>query len=141
MRLVLEEWIISRWWTLALPLAAVSVAAYITGDLRLWVLVPVLICLLFPLLLVVLYYTYAVTPEAVAAVTPHLTRLGEDGSLTLIPEPATTAQGRPLPVLHIPADRIETIEEHGDRTIVSLSGKPFRFVIIPTPHNQENENV
>lgn len=141
MRLVLEEWMISRWWIPVLPLAAVTVAAYMTGDLRLWVLVPVLICLLFPLLLVTLYYSYALTPEATAAVTPHLTRLGDDGSLTLIPEPATTAQGRPLPVLHIPADRIEAVEEHSDRIIVRLTGKPFRFVIIPTPHNPENENV
>lgn len=132
MRLVIEEWLISRWWIPALPLAAVIVAAIETGDLRLWVLVPVLVCLLLPLMMVMVYYSYSLTPEAIASIRPHLTRMSADGSLTLIPVPAQTEDGRRLPELHIPANGIAAIEESADRMIIRIKDKPFRFIIIPT---------
>lgn len=130
MRLVIEEWLIDRGWIPAIPLAAVALAAWKTGDLRLWVLVPVLICLIFPLLMVFVYYTYALTPEATAAVRSHHTRVNADGSLTLTPEPDAES-GRRLPDLHIGANEIKSVEERADRHIVRLNGKPFRFIIIP----------
>lgn len=132
MRLVIEEWLMSHWWIPALPLAAVIVAAIETGDLRLWVLVPVLVCLLLPFMMVIVYYSYALTPEATAAIRPHLTRVRADGSISLIPQPSTTEEGRRLPELHVPAREIESVEENADHIIVRIKDKPFRFVIIPT---------
>lgn len=132
MRTVIEEWLMSRWWIPALPLAAIIVAAIETGDLRLWVLVPVLVCLLVPFMMVIVYYSYSLTPEAIAAIRPHLTRVSADGSITLLPVPAETEDGRRLPELHIPAREIAAVEESADHIIVRIKDKPFRFVIIPT---------
>lgn len=131
MRIVIEEWLMSRWWIPALPLAAIIVAAIETGDLRLWVLVPVLVCLLVPFMMVMVYYSYSLTPEAIAAIRPHLTRVSADGSITLLPVPAETEDGRRLPELHIPAREIAAVEESADHIIVRIKDKPFRFVIIP----------
>lgn len=132
MRIVIEEWLMSRWWIPALPLAAIIVAAIETGDLRLWVLVPVLVCLLVPFMMVIVYYSYSLTPEAIAAIRPHLTRVSADGSITLLPVPAETEDCRRLPELHIPAREIAAVEESAGHIIVHIKDKPFRFVIIPT---------
>lgn len=132
MRTVIEEWLMSRWWIPALPLAAIIVAAIETGDLRLWVLVPVLVCLLVPFMMVIVYYSYSLTPEAIAAIRPHLTRVSADGSITLLPVPAETEDGRRLPELHILAREIAEVEESSGHIIVRIKDKPFRFVIIPT---------
>lgn len=137
MRLVIEEWLMNHWWIPALPLAAIAFAAIETGDLRLWVLVPVLVCLLFPLMMVMVYYSYSLTPEAAAAIRPHLTRVSADGSLTLLPQPATTDEGKRLPELHIPAREISAVEESADQIIVRIKDKPYRFVIIPTKTDTE----
>lgn len=138
MRQVIEEWLMSRLWIFALPVAAIIIAAIATGSLRLWVLCPVVICLLLPPAILMVYYSYSLTPEAIAAIRPHLTRVNDDGSLTLIPLPATTEDGITLPHLHIPVDEIASVEESTDRIIVRIKNKPFRFVIIPTKTNLEN---
>lgn len=130
MRLVIEEWLLDRGWLPALPVAGAIMAAWITGDSRLWVVVPVLICLILPLVLAFVYYAYSLTPEAAAAIRPHLTRVDPDGSLTLIPVADAESDVR-LPVLHVGADEIKSVEERSSQRIVRLHGKPFRFIIIP----------
>lgn len=130
MRLVVEDWLLSRWWLLALPLGALVAAAWKTGDLRLWMVVPVLTCLIFPLIMVYLYYSYALTPEAVAAIRPHYTLVSADGSITLVHAPEHDNEKR-LPQLHLSAKSIASIEENASRRIVRIKQKPFRFIIIP----------
>lgn len=136
MRLVFTEWLLSRGWLIALPIAAIAFAAWKTGDLRLWVVVPVLVCLIVPLILVMLYYSYALTPEAISAVRPHKTRLSADGSLTLIPEPDPES-GRSFPELKVAANDIETVDERADRFIIHIKNKHFRFIIIPKIQPQD----
>ncbi len=141
MRLVAEEWLLSRGWLVALPIAALAFAAYQTGDSRLWVVIPVLVCLILPLVMVMIYYKYALTPEAIAAVWPHRVRISADGSLTLLPEPpAPDSPAAPRPELRISARDIKTIDERASRFIIHLKNKPFRYVIISKIH-PENENL
>ena len=130
MRLVFENWLLGRGWLFALPVAAMVALAGKTGDLRLWVVVPVLTCMFIPLIVAFVYYSYSLTPEAVAAIRPHRVALGADGSLTLTPEPDPET-GRQLPALRLPADEIAQVEERPRRFIVHIKSKPFRYIIIP----------
>ncbi|MDE6033878.1 MAG: hypothetical protein K2G15_07920 [Muribaculaceae bacterium] len=140
MRLVAEEWLLTRGWMLLLPLVGLSFAAFKTGDFRLWVVIPVLVCLILPLIMVTLYYKYALTPEAMAAVWPHRVRVSADGSLTLIPVIADEdTDAAPRPELRVAAREIKTIDERPARFIIHLNDKPFRFLIITKIHPQ-NEN-
>lgn len=141
MRLVAEEWLISRGWLVILPIAGLAFAAYKTGDFRLWVVIPVLVCLILPLVMVFMYYKYALTPEAIAAVWPHRVRVSADGSLTLIPEaPDPESNAAPRPELRVPAKEIKTVDHRASRVIIHLKNKPFRYIIIPS-FKYENENL
>lgn len=138
MRLVFVNWLMSRGWLFALPLAALAAAAYLTGDLRLWMVVPVLICLILPLMMLFVYYSYSLTPEAAAAIRPHSLRLGPDGSLTLAADADPEAGAKALR-LHVAAEEIAEVEEQPSRLIIHLKDKPFRYIIIPNiqPNQQK----
>ncbi len=137
MRLVFENWLISRGWVVALPLVALIAAAYLTGDLRLWMVVPVLICLIVPLLMVFVYYSYSLTPEAAAAIRPHRLRRESDGALTLTADADPEAGSKALS-LRVEAADIAEVEEQASRLIIHLKDKPFRYIIIPnTSVNQQ----
>lgn len=136
MRLVAEEWLLARGWLLAAPIVGLAFAAYQTGDSRLWVVIPVLVCLILPLVMVTLYYKYSLTPEAIAAVWPHRVHVSVDGSLTLIPEP-TDDETSPRPRMVVPAGEIKNVDRRASRCIIHLKNKPFRYVIIKI--HPENE--
>ena len=141
MRFVAEEWLLSRGWIVARPIARLAIAAYRTGNFRLWVVIPVLVCLILPLIMVGIYYKYSLTPEAIAAVWPHRVRVSADGSLTLLPQaPAQDSPAAPRPELRVPASEIKTIDERSSRFIIHLKNKPFRYIIIPKIQPQ-NENL
>ncbi|MDE6535142.1 MAG: hypothetical protein K2K82_03935 [Muribaculaceae bacterium] len=141
MRLVAEEWLLSRGWLVVLPIVGLALAAYHTGDFRLWVVIPVLVCLILPLIMVVIYYKYSLSPEAIASVWPHRVRVSADGSLTLLPEPPAEDSGAaPRHELRVHAKEIKAIDERSSRYIIHLKNKPFRFIIIPKTY-PENENL
>lgn len=105
------------------------------ADPRFWFVLPIVVCLVLPPIIGIIIYSYALTPEGVAAVRPHRVDEHPDGSLTLSfdPDPET---GRTYSPLHVSRAEIKSVEERPDRRIVHLKDKPFRFIILP--NKQEN---
>lgn len=129
MTLVAQDWILSHWWVLLLP-AILFWWAVVKADARLFMTASVLLCLIAPVLILIIYLGYALTPEAVAATRPHITLRHPDGSIELQfqPDPDT---GRLYHPLIISAQNIESCQEQSRRTIIRLKNQHFRYIIIP----------
>lgn len=64
------------WWAFALPLGAAAVAG--CWDWRWWFVGLVLIFILYPGLLFIAYYYYALSPEAVRVILPQKVQIDQD---------------------------------------------------------------
>lgn len=98
------------WWALALPLGA----AIIVGiwDWRWWFVALVMIFILYPGLLFIAYYYYALSPEAVRAILPQRAQITPD-AVTLIYYPIAEGCNAPKPRV-IPKKDIRSVSLEGN---------------------------
>lgn len=137
LRQVGEDFAASRLWMAVVPSGALAAAGCIFDPVWLMVLL-VAVCLVAPLLLVLLYFNYSMTPEAIAAIRPHTTEIDAHGNITMhfMPDEETGRSYRPLTIT---ANSIGEFEERGNGFMVArVKGKPFRYVFLPV---QGNENL
>lgn len=71
------QWLARWWWAWVLPLAVFVVASFF--DIVWLFVVFMLLCLLYPGLVMFLYYHYALSAEARASILEHTVRLDADG--------------------------------------------------------------
>lgn len=129
MRSVAEEWLGAWWWALALPVAAcLSVGAVI--NVTFTFVAMMLIFLVAPLIMLFLYYNYALTPEAIMAVRPHEVTIDREQGIDVSFEPHPES-GRTYPPVHIGWGDVHDVEYNPTEIIVKLHRSGYRLLIIP----------
>ncbi len=101
----------SRWWLpLGLPIAALLVAG--AWDWRWWIVGLAVILVIYPGLLMLAYYYYALSPEAVRAILPQKAVFDEN-DMTIVYYPMAEGCNAPSP-RSIPREEILGITIDGD---------------------------
>ncbi len=113
-----------RWWVFALPLAAALVASL--WDWR-WIVAALALALVaYPFVLMMAYYSHALTPQGAMALLRRRVEIGDDG-IDIIYEPVDDDRPAPAPQ-HISLADVRGYEDRGHSIAVSHAGGE---VIIP----------
>lgn len=131
MRAVSELWLGRWWWTLVLPVcacfalaAAVNVAFTFVGFMLLF--------LIAPMVLMFLYFSHALTPEARMAILPHRVRVDASGIDVEFPADDEAGESaRREPSRHFAAEDILSVERRSQDVMVMLKGRSYRFMLVP----------
>lgn len=126
---VAESWLGRHWWTLALPVAA-CLAIGATVNVAFTFVAFVLLCLVLPFIMMMLYFNYALTPEAAMAVRPHTVRIHPtDGiDVEFMPNPDN---GRTYAPVHISWLEVQAAEKRSSDVAITFRNRCYRYLIIP----------
>ncbi|WP_288307407.1 hypothetical protein [uncultured Muribaculum sp.] len=126
---LMKIWIRRNWpWAFALPILAVAAAAA-TMSIRYLLIAVVLACLVFPHIIVLIYYSHAMSPHIRMSILPHTVNVSENGiTLTYIPQ--QEQQTVPAPD-HIPSGLIKKITYTGTLTIIHLNTGRYNIIALP----------
>ncbi len=129
MTTVSEEWLGRYWWTLALPVVACLAVGAIVNAAFTFVAF-MLLCLVIPFVLMMLYYNYALTPEATMAVRPHTVTLDPVSGIDLhfLPDPESGREYKPM---HLDWDQVSGVEVRSSDVVLKFHRRNYRYVIIP----------
>ncbi len=129
MTTVSEEWLSRYWPALVLPVA-ICVAIGLVFDPAFTFVAFMLLCIVLPMVMMMLYFNHALTPEASMAVRPHIMAIGPDSGIdvTFAPDPVT---GREYTPVHIDWQEISQAEIRSDDVVLRFHDRNFRYVIIP----------
>ncbi|MDE7443945.1 MAG: hypothetical protein K2M65_07265 [Muribaculaceae bacterium] len=128
MRAVAEMWLGRWWWIMIVPVgvcfvigATVNVAFAFIGFMAIFLLVPMIIMFLF--------FTHALTPEASMAILPHEVTTSDTGlDVTFVTNDETNRQ---YPPVHIDWNDVRSLEWRSNDIMLHLKGTPYRFLLIP----------
>lgn len=129
MSVVAGEFLADHWLALSMPILILTAAGCWISPLFFMVLL-IVVCLVVPLLMMALYYSYSLTDEAIAAIRPHKAEITTQGDVILSFKPDSET-GREYPELIVKSDQITSSEINGDNLILKLRDKPYRYVILP----------
>lgn len=120
-------WLDRHWWLIVIPVAACLIAGMY--DWRWLVIAFALLLIVWPGILMIVYFRYALTPEARKAILDKTVVKNPDGSLsiTYLPPTDPDAPAPPAPE-HIPATAIRRVEYTGKSTIYYLKSSPYHFI-------------
>ncbi|MDE6314945.1 MAG: hypothetical protein K2L71_00595 [Muribaculaceae bacterium] len=129
MTTVSEEWLARYWPALALPVA-ICVAIGLIVDPAFTFVAFMLLCIILPFVMMMLYFNYALTPEATMAVRPHVLSVDQVSGIdvTFAPDPVT---GREYSPVHLDWQEVSKAEIRSNDVVLRLHGRNFRYVIIP----------
>ena len=120
-------WLGRNWWLIVLPVAACLIVGM--HDWRWLVVAFALLLIVWPGILMIVYFNHALTPEARKAILDKKVVENPDGSLsvTYLPsaDPDTPAPPEPE---HIPVSEIRRVEYTGKSTIYYLKSSPYHFI-------------
>ena len=136
MRLVAEDWFTDMWWLLAIPVGLCLIAGSMIHPIG-YSMLPVLLCLVIPMAAYTMYLNYSLTPEAVACVRRHRSRVEADGAVTLefAPDGETGRTYRPFRLL---AGEVSGAEFRGPWIVLRLRRR-YRYIFIP--NTAENAKI
>jgi len=129
MSIVAGEFLSDHWLALSIPVLIMIVAGFWYNPLSFMVLL-IVTCLIVPLLIMVLYYSYSLTDEAIAAIRPHRAETTPQGDVILTFKPDAET-GCEYPAFVVKSNQISSSEINGDNLILKLRDKPYRYVILP----------
>lgn len=105
-----------RWWAFALPLAIALVASM--WDWRFIVAAMALALVAYPFVLMVAYYSHALTPEGAKAILRRKVTIADSG-IDVVYEPYDDDSRAPQPE-HINIDEVAGCEDRGDAVVIIL---------------------
>lgn len=126
---VAEAWLGHYWWVLALPVITCFAVGSVI-NVAFTSVSFVLLCLILPLIMMMLYFNYAITPEAAMAVRPHIIKIDIRRGIDIefADNPDT---GRTYSPVHIDWQEIDTVEYRSSDTAITFRNRNYRFLIIP----------
>lgn len=129
MSTVMEDWLGRYWWILAIPVAGcLAVGAFV--NMAFTFVAFMFLCLVVPFIMMLIYYNYALTPEATIAVRPHWVSLNPDSGIDVEfrPDPETGREYKPV---HIDWAQISSVESRSSDVVIKFHHGGFRYLIIP----------
>lgn len=129
MSLVAQDFLADHWWALVLPIALMTIIGCWYNPVFFMVLLA-FVCLVLPLLVMLLYFSYSLTDEAIASIRPHTAEVSSGGDVKILfrPDPETARSYAPISVK---ANDIDTTEVNGDDLVIKLKNKPYRYITLP----------
>lgn len=129
MTTVSEEWLGRYWWTLALPVAACLAIGTLINVAFTFVAF-MLLCLVLPFIMMMLYFNYALTPEATMAVRPHTISMDPEKGIDVNfrPDPETGKEFKPV---HLDWSEVSEVETRSSDVVLKFHRRNYRYVIIP----------
>lgn len=129
MTTVSEEWLARYWPALAVPVASCIVVG-MTIDHAFTFVAFMLLCLVLPFVMMMLYFNYALTPEATMAVRSHaLTADAAKGiDVTFEPDRLT---GRKYKSVHLDWSDVSEAEIRSTDVVLRFHDRNYRYIIIP----------
>ncbi|MDE7387754.1 MAG: hypothetical protein K2M97_00720 [Muribaculaceae bacterium] len=124
-----EEWFARYWWVLVLPVG-ICLAIGITVDAAFTFVAFIILCLVIPPAMMMLYYNYALTPEASAAVRPHTLSVSPAEGLDIEFAPDAES-GRSFDPIHVDWNEVSHVDVRSHDVVISLARRPYRYLIIP----------
>lgn len=119
-------WMDKWWWTLAIPLSILLVMAI--GDIRYLIVAFALALIVYPGIMALLYFNYALRPSAAYALLPHRIILS-DKEIAIEYEPSDEY---PVPIKqYIPFKSITRMENQGDYLILEIHTSIYDLLFIP----------
>ena len=120
-RRVAIAWAGRWWWTMAIPVGACLIAS---AFRPVWIFVALMIlCLLVPAVIAMVYYNYALSPEALQTLARKTVTVGDDGLTVTLTETGKT-------VRYLRRD-IRAVEDTGKTIVVKLRRPQYHHLAIP----------
>lgn len=120
-RRVMAMWLGRWWWTMAVP---VAVAAALSAVNAVWLFVALMIlCLLVPGIIAMVYYNYALTPQAISALADKTVALSARGITVHIVDSGKEQ--------FYAATDIASVEDTGKSLIVKFKTPRYSHIAIP----------
>lgn len=120
-------WLERNWWMIVLPVAVCLIAGLY--DWRWLVVAFALLLIVWPGIMIIVFYDHALRPEARKAIMDKRVTVNPDGSLTVTYLSASTTDTTPPPPPeHIAASDIRQIEHSGKSTVFYLKSSPYDFI-------------
>lgn len=130
-RHVFVAWLCRWWWVWALPIAACVVGACFDFV---WVFVALMIiCLLYPGLLMMIYFNYALSPEARRTLLPRRVTISDKPDITITYEDDRT------PAEVIGAADVKDVEFGGSNVTITLLKPRYHHITVPVSAIPEEE--
>lgn len=126
-RLAAGIWLGKWWWVFLLPLLALGVMAM--GDIVYLVAIFALICIVYPGIMMLMYFDHALRPEAAFATLPHKIEVSDKG-LCITYFPAEEGARCPKPRF-IPIEMIDVVEDNGHSWTITLKSSKYDFIEVP----------
>lgn len=129
MSTVSEEWLGRYWWTLALPVAAcLAIGTFVNAAFTFVAFM--LLCIVLPFVMMMLYFNYALTPEATMAVRHHSVTLDPVAGIDVEfqSDPDT---GREFTPVHLCWDDVSEAEIRSSDVVLKFNSRNYRYMIIP----------
>lgn len=121
-------WMARGGWLWFLPAVAMLCAGF--ADWRFFIVALALICIVYPGVMMLVYFNHALRPEAAFATIPHRVSFSPDGiDIEYFPPDDTV---KCPPSRHIPISGISTAEDTGSSVILTLRSGRYDFILIPT---------
>jgi hypothetical protein len=125
---IASMWITRWWWIFAVPLAVILLMA-VAMDVRFYVVALMMIFIIIPMILGLVYFNYALTPEACFSTINHTITVSRVG--LRVDYVRETDDERQLPAREIPSNDILSYEDTGNSIFVHLRGGRYKIEIIP----------
>lgn len=129
MTTVSEEWLGRYWWTLAIPVVACLAVGALVNTAFTFVAF-MLLCLVLPFVLMLLYFNYALTPEATMAVRHHSVTIDPDSGIDIDFQPDELT-GREFSPVHLGWDDVSEAEIRSSDVVLKFNRRNYRYMIIP----------
>lgn len=116
------------WWVAALPIAVLFVLSL--SEIRFLFVAFMLLLIVFPGVLAMVYFRWALSPEIAVRTIPQRITRGDDG-FTIEYQPQPDDRFTP-PRENISKEEIVQVEDTGKYTTIFLTSSPYSIVIIPS---------
>lgn len=129
MTTVSEEWLARYWWALAIPvIACLAVGMFINPAFTFVAFM--ILCIVIPFVMMMLYFNYALTPEATMAVRPHTVTVDPERGIDVnfAPDPVTGREYRPV---HLDWSEVSHAEVRSADVVLRFRRHNYRYMIIP----------
>lgn len=120
-RRIMAMWLGRWWWTMALPVALTALLSVIEAV---WLFVALMIlCLLVPAVIAMVYYNYALTPQAVATLELKIVSISDNSLVVTYCDKEKTEK--------IFRSNIKSVEDTGKLLVVRLKNPEYSHLAIP----------
>ena len=118
---LMTECVCRYWWAIAVPVVPCLIAG--CYDLRFLIVAAAWLLIVMPGILALVYFRYALSPEAAKMTLPHIVTFADDTITVTWPD-------TDYPPLRIPKADVRSVEDTGSALVVAAPA-PLRPLIIP----------